>query len=86
LQRACALSELGLGRFQATQTISGTGAEMAVPKRKTTPSRRGMRRSHDALKVEAFHECSNCGELKRPHNLCNTCGHYNGREVIAVAP
>jgi hypothetical protein len=26
-----------------------------------------MRRSHDALKVEAFHECSNCGELKRPH-------------------
>jgi large subunit ribosomal protein L32 len=43
-----------------------------------------MRRSHDALKVEAFAECSNCGELKRPHNLCNHCGHYNGREVIAV--
>jgi large subunit ribosomal protein L32 len=63
---------------------SGTGAEMAVPKRKTSPSRRGMRRSHDALKVEAFHECSNCGELKRPHCLCNACGHYNGREVLAV--
>jgi large subunit ribosomal protein L32 len=43
-----------------------------------------MRRSHDALKVDAFHECSNCGELKRPHNLCNSCGHYNGREIIAV--
>jgi large subunit ribosomal protein L32 len=41
---------------------------MAVPKRKVSPSRRGMRRSHDSLKVEAFHECSNCGELKRPHN------------------
>ena len=37
---------------------------MAVPKRKTSPSRRGMRRSHDSLKVEAHHECSNCGELK----------------------
>lgn len=57
---------------------------MAVPKRKVSPSRRGMRRSHDALKVEAFGECSNCGELKRPHNLCNHCGHYNGREIVAV--
>jgi large subunit ribosomal protein L32 len=43
-----------------------------------------MRRSHDALKVEAFGECSNCGELKRPHNLCNHCGHYNGREIVSV--
>ena len=47
---------------------------MAVPKRKTSPSRRGMRRSHDALKVEAFHECPDCGELKRPHNLCGEEG------------
>ena len=57
---------------------------MAVPKRKVSPHRRGNRRSHDSLKVEAFHECSNCGELKSPHNLCQACGHYNGREVIAV--
>lgn len=57
---------------------------MAVPKRKTSPSRRGMRRAHDALKVEAFQECSNCGELKRPHNLCTACGHYNGREVTSA--
>jgi large subunit ribosomal protein L32 len=58
---------------------------MAVPKRKVSPHRRGNRRSHDALKVEAFHECSNCGELKRPHHLCVGCGHYNGREVQPVA-
>jgi large subunit ribosomal protein L32 len=57
---------------------------MAVPKRKTSPSRRGMRRSHDSLSPDAFHECSNCGELKRPHNLCNACGHYNGREILAI--
>ena len=55
---------------------------MAVPKRKTSPSRRNMRRSHHALSVESFHECPNCGELKRPHHLCNGCGHYNGREIV----
>jgi large subunit ribosomal protein L32 len=64
--------------------LDGTGADMAVPKRKTSPSKRNMRRSHDALKVEAFQECSNCGELKRPHHLCSACGHYNGREIVPV--
>jgi len=58
---------------------------MAVPKRKVSPHRRGNRRSHDALKVEAFAECTNCGELKRPHHLCTACGHYNGREIVPVA-
>jgi large subunit ribosomal protein L32 len=60
------------------------GLVMAVPKRKTSPSKRGMRRSHDSLRVEAFQECSNCGELKRPHNMCDKCGYYNGREVVAI--
>ena len=57
---------------------------MAVPKRKTSPSKRNMRRSHDALKVPAFQECTNCGELRIPHNLCAACGHYNGREVVST--
>jgi len=43
-----------------------------------------MRRSHDSLTVSSFQECSNCGELKRPHNLCTACGHYNGREVTSA--
>ena len=81
----CALPVLPLGRTRKLADYdTETGATMAVPKRKVSPSRRGMRRSHDSLKVEAFHECSNCGELKRPHNLCSHCGHYNGREVVAV--
>ena len=57
---------------------------MAVPKRKVSPSRRGMRRAHDALKPEPFQECSNCGELKRQHNMCQACGHYNGREILSI--
>ncbi len=55
---------------------------MAVPKKKVSPSRRGMRRSHDALSVEPHAECSNCGELKRPHHICSHCGHYDRREVV----
>jgi large subunit ribosomal protein L32 len=55
---------------------------MAVPKRKVSPSRRGMRQSHQALTAEAHHDCPNCGELKRPHHICASCGHYDGREVV----
>ena len=38
---------------------------MATPKKKTSQSRRNMRRSHDALKANAYMECPNCGELKK---------------------
>ena len=57
---------------------------MAVPKKKVSPSRRGMRRSHEALPTQAHAECPNCGELKRPHHVCSHCGHYDGREVVAA--
>ena len=57
---------------------------MAVPKKKTSQSRMGMRRSHHALTAPAYAECGNCGELKRPHHVCSHCGHYDGREVVAA--
>jgi large subunit ribosomal protein L32 len=44
-----------------------------------------MRRSHDALVAGNPNECSNCGELKRPHHVCPSCGHYADREVVARA-
>jgi len=55
---------------------------MAVPKRKVTRSRRNQRRAHDALGSASYHECANCGELKRPHHVCAACGFYDGREVV----
>jgi large subunit ribosomal protein L32 len=55
---------------------------MAVPKRKTSPSRRNMRRSHHALSKSVYHECANCGELKRHHHVCGHCGHYDGRHTV----
>lgn len=57
---------------------------MAVPKKKTSKSRRNMRRSHHALTPSSYAECSNCGELKRPHHVCGSCGQYDGREVTAA--
>jgi large subunit ribosomal protein L32 len=42
-----------------------------------------MRRSHHRLQPVNTIECANCGEYKLPHHICQACGHYNGREVIA---
>ena len=55
---------------------------MAVPKRKTTPSKRNMRRSHDGLNVSNSIECPNCGELKLSHHVCQSCGYYNKKLII----
>lgn len=55
---------------------------MAVPKKKTSKSRRDMRRSHHALKTTMSVECPNCGEQKLSHHVCGACGYYDGREVV----
>ena len=54
---------------------------MAVPKRKTSPSKRGMRRSHDGLKVTNWVEDANTGEPKRRHHIDLKTGMYKGRQV-----
>ena len=61
------------------------GSEMAVPKSKISRSRRGQRRSHDSLKGINLVECSNCGEMKRQHNICPACGYYDGKEEVVHA-
>jgi large subunit ribosomal protein L32 len=52
----------------------------AAPKRKTSPSRRDMRRSHRALKPNAYAEDRDAGELKRPHHVDLKTGIYRGRK------
>lgn len=56
---------------------------MAVPKRKTTPSKRGMRRSADALKAQVYVEDKDSGELRRPHHIDLKSGMYRGRQVMS---
>jgi large subunit ribosomal protein L32 len=57
-------------------------ATMAVPKRKTSPSRRGMRRSADALKQPTYVEDRDSGELRRPHHIDLKTGMYRGRQIL----
>ncbi len=54
---------------------------MAVPKKKTSRSRRNMRRSHDSITPPNVVFCE-CGEPTLSHRVCASCGNYNGRQVI----
>jgi large subunit ribosomal protein L32 len=55
---------------------------MAVPKKKTSKSRKNMRRAHDSLTPVNSSACPQCKAPKIPHRACPSCGTYKGREVI----
>jgi large subunit ribosomal protein L32 len=57
---------------------------MAVPKRKTSKTRRDKRRTHDALTPPAVSVCPKCAEPVRPHHLCEKCGQYAGRQIKTI--
>jgi len=54
---------------------------MAVPKRKTSKSKRNMRRAHDGLTMANVQTCTNCGEAVRSHHACSHCGTYKDRQI-----
>ena len=57
---------------------------MAVPKKKTSKSRRNMRRSHDALANPTLSTDSTSGEIHRRHHVTKD-GFYRGKQVIQPA-
>ena len=56
---------------------------MAVQKSKKTPSRRGMRRSHDSLKPATIAVESSTGEAHLRHHI-SPGGFYRGKKVIDI--
>ncbi len=56
---------------------------MAVQKSRKTPSRRGMRRSHDALRGRALSVEQETGETHVRHHV-SADGFYRGRKVVEV--
>ena len=57
---------------------------MAVPKRKTSKSKRNMRRSHDGLTATNWVEDSHTGEPVRRHHVDLKTGMYKGKQVLAA--
>lgn len=55
---------------------------MAVQKSRKTPSRRGMRRSHDKLQGPSLSADPTTGETHLRHRVTPD-GFYRGRQVIA---
>lgn len=57
---------------------------MAVPKRRTSVSRKNRRRSHHAIAMPARSTCPQCGEVKLPHRVCRVCGTYRGESRLEI--
>ena len=55
---------------------------MAVPKRKTSKSKRNMRRSHDAISLSYIILDKESGEPRLSHRLDLSTGIYNGKQII----
>lgn len=56
----------------------------ALPKQRISRHRQGNRRRHDFIAPLGLVACRNCGETKRSHHVCPSCGVYNGRQVIEI--
>lgn len=60
---------------------------MPTPKKKTSRSRRDMRRSHDGLSVPAMAIDKKTGELVRPHRAFKGADgalYYKGKQITAA--
>jgi large subunit ribosomal protein L32 len=54
---------------------------MAVQKSRKTPSKRGMRRSHNALASPTLSEDQETGEIHLRHHI-TADGYYRGKKVL----
>ena len=57
---------------------------MAVQQNRKTPSKRGMRRSHDALTKPTLSVDPTSGETHRRHHI-TADGFYRGRKVLGAS-
>lgn len=57
---------------------------MGLPAKRTTSTKRDLRRSHHAVSAVFAGKCSRCGNSILPHKACGNCGFYKGKEVINI--
>ncbi|MDA8441316.1 MAG: 50S ribosomal protein L32 [Peptococcaceae bacterium] len=58
---------------------------MGVPQHRQSKARIRRRRAMDKLTAPGFIECPQCHKPVMPHHVCNECGYYKGKEIIASA-
>jgi len=57
---------------------------MAVPKRRTSKSKKRMRRAANRWHKPLLQNCPECGSAVPGHIACPSCGYYRGRQVLDV--
>ncbi|MDD2238561.1 MAG: 50S ribosomal protein L32 [Bacilli bacterium] len=57
---------------------------MAVPARRTSKTKKRMRRTHLKKTAPNIVVCPNCEESIMPHRACTKCGYYKGKEIIKI--
>ena len=56
----------------------------AVHFRRTSKTKKRMRRTHLKKEVGALAVCPKCGANLRPHRACAKCGYYKNEDVLHV--
>lgn len=57
---------------------------MAVQQRRVSKSRKGMHKSHQAIKATTTTTCKKCGRPIKPHHVCKYCGYYDNKKIVEV--
>ncbi len=55
---------------------------MAVPFRRTSKTKKRMRRTHLKKTASTLTTCPNCKAAIKPHRMCPKCGFYKGQEIV----
>ena len=54
------------------------------PKRRHSTERKGKRRASIKLLAPKGIICAQCGKTIKAHNVCQYCGFYKGKQVLAT--
>lgn len=58
---------------------------MAVPKKKQSKRRSGMRKAvNNKIAPIVMSKCPKCGEPKKSHLVCMTCGYYGDKKILDI--
>ena len=57
---------------------------MAVPFRRTSKTKKRMRRTHLKKTANNVVLCPKCGNPIQPHRACTSCGYYKGKDVLGM--